>query len=270
MESLVRTLFDQLFFLGTDDFLTPPVCMAKICQQLNYLPRDMLGSSCVSLGVFGPLALGVRLFFLDVLLAQLSGVASAISTFEATRFTALWKPWKPFSKRFSRLPQCCKSRQDKLDAVALVQCGCDIALAGTRKRDCHFFGDVVARGFTPVKFVFVCPDRLCDCRSWAFLVVSCHHFQSTFCSRQHMGLACVQQVSSRIVASVWSSRQHNSTTPSIWSRHRCQTRNCQITGLSWGCNGCRLRVCGNAHIGGADTGPTFHVLLLWTCLARHP
>ena len=92
MEFLVRTLFDQLFFLGTDDFLTPPVCMVQVCQQLNYLPRDMLGSSCVSLGVFSPLALGVRLFFLDVLLAQLSGVASAISAVEATRFTALWKP----------------------------------------------------------------------------------------------------------------------------------------------------------------------------------
>ena len=48
MEFLVRTLFDQLFFLGTDDFLTPPVCMVQVCQQLNYLPRDMLGSSCVS------------------------------------------------------------------------------------------------------------------------------------------------------------------------------------------------------------------------------
>ena len=47
--------------------------------------------------------------------------------------------------------------------------------------------------------------------------------------------------SSRIVASVWSSRQHNSTTPSIWSRHRSQTRNCQITGLPWGGNGCWLR-----------------------------
>ena len=108
---------------------------------------------------------------------------------------------KPFSKRF-RHPKSCKSRQDKLDAVALVQCGCVIVLAGTRKRDRHSFGDVVARGFAPVRFVFVCPDRLCDCRSWAFLVVSRHHFQSAFCSRQHMGLACVQQVSSRIVASV--------------------------------------------------------------------
>ena len=28
--------------------------------------------------------------------------------------------------------------------------------------------------------------------------------------------------------------------------------------------------CGNTHIGGGDTGPTFHVLLLWTRLARHP
>ena len=93
MEFLVRTLFDQLFFfLGTDDFLTHPVCMVQVCQQLNYSPRDMLGSSCVSLGVFGPLALGGRLFFLDVLLAQLSGVANAISADEASRFTALWKP----------------------------------------------------------------------------------------------------------------------------------------------------------------------------------
>ena len=82
-----------------------------------------------------------------------------------------------------------------------MQCGCDIAPAGTRKRDRHSFGDVVARGFALVRSVFVYPDRLCDCRSWAF-VVSRHHFQSAFCSRQHMGLACVQQVSSRIVASV--------------------------------------------------------------------
>ena len=107
---------------------------------------------------------------------------------------------KTFFKRF-RHPKSCKSWQDKLDAVALVQCGCDIAPAGTRKRDCRSFGDVVARGFAPVRSAFVYPDRLCDCRSWA-LVVSRHHFQSAFCSRQHMGLACVQQVSSRIVASV--------------------------------------------------------------------
>ena len=63
MKFLVRTLFDQLFFLGTDDFLTPPVCMVRVCQQLHFLPEDMLGSSCVSLGVFSRLALGVRLFF---------------------------------------------------------------------------------------------------------------------------------------------------------------------------------------------------------------
>ena len=55
--------FWPVFFWGTDDFLTPPVCMVQVCQQLNYLPRDMLGSSCISLGVFSPLALGVRLFF---------------------------------------------------------------------------------------------------------------------------------------------------------------------------------------------------------------
>ena len=56
---------------------------------------------------------------------------------------------------FKKAPasKSCKSRQDKFDAVALVQCGCDIAPAGTRERDCHFFGDVVARGFAPVKFV---------------------------------------------------------------------------------------------------------------------
>ena len=29
------------------------------------------------------------------------------------------------------------------------------------------------------------------------------------------------------------------------------------------------KFCGNARIGGGDRGPTFHVLLLWTCLARH-
>ena len=28
--------------------------------------------------------------------------------------------------------------------------------------------------------------------------------------------------------------------------------------------------CGSAHIRGGDTSPTFHVLVLWTCLARRP
>ena len=67
------------------------------------------------------------------------------------------------SKRF-RHPKSCKSQQGKLDAVALVQCGCGIAPAGTRKRDCHSFGDVVVHGIAHVKFDFVYPDRLCDCR----------------------------------------------------------------------------------------------------------
>ena len=58
-------------------------------SQLKYLPGDMLGSSWVSLGVFSPLALGVRLFFLDALLAYFSSVARAISAVEATRFITL-------------------------------------------------------------------------------------------------------------------------------------------------------------------------------------
>ena len=88
MKFLVRTLFDQLFFLGTDDFLTPPVCMVRVCQQLHVLPGNMLGSSCVSLGVFGRLALGVRLFcFWRLYLHSL-----AVSAVQATRFTTLWKP----------------------------------------------------------------------------------------------------------------------------------------------------------------------------------
>ena len=148
-----------------------------------------------------------------------------------------------------------------------MQCGCDIVPAGTRKRDRRSFGDVVARGFALVRSVFVCPDRLCDCRSWA-LVVSRNHFLSAFCSRQHTGLACVQQVSSRIVASVWSSRQHNSTTrfdrgitAKLVVAKSPDYREAAMVSDS--------EFCGNAHIGGGDTGPTFHVLVLWTCLARH-
>ena len=106
----------------------------------------------------------------------------------------------PF-QRGSGVQNPCNSQQDKLDAVALVQCGCDIAPAGTWKRDRHSFDDVVVRGFAPVRFDFVCPDRLCDCRGWTSVVDSCHQFQSVFCSRRHMGLACVQQTP-RLVASV--------------------------------------------------------------------
>ena len=135
-----------------------------------------MGSSCVSLGVFSPLGLGVRLFFfwmfclqslavLRVLHLQLKQLVSLHC--EACR--------EPFSRRF-RHPKFCKSQQDQLDAVALVQCGCDIAPAGTWKRDHHSFGDVVVRGFAPVRFDFVFPDRLCDCCSWAFLIDSRHHF----------------------------------------------------------------------------------------------
>ena len=62
MELLVGTLYDQLLFLGTDNFLTPAVCMIRACQQLIFFSGDMLGSNFVSLRVVSPLALGTRLF----------------------------------------------------------------------------------------------------------------------------------------------------------------------------------------------------------------
>ena len=110
MEFFVKTLFGQLSFLGANDFPTPPVCMVRVCQQLNYLPRDMSGSSCVSLGVFSPLALGVHLFFfwmlclhslavLQVLYLHLRQLVSLHC--EACR--------EPFSRSF-RHPKSCKSQ----------------------------------------------------------------------------------------------------------------------------------------------------------------
>ena len=68
----------------------------------------------------------------------------------------------------ARVSKSQQELQDKLHAVALVQCGCDIIPAGTQKRDRHYFGDVVVRGFAPVTVDFVYPDRLSDCHGWAF------------------------------------------------------------------------------------------------------
>ena len=91
--------------------------------------------------------------FLDVLLGQLSSVASAISAFEATDFTIMEALKTLFSRKF-RHPKSCKSQQDNLHAVVFVQCACDITPAGTRKQDRHSFGDVVVRGFARVTVYF--------------------------------------------------------------------------------------------------------------------
>ena len=73
-----KPLLTIFLFLGTDHFLTPLVCMIKVCLRMKHWPADMLGSSSMSLGIFILLCRMVTLL-LDTLLAQLTSITSASS-----------------------------------------------------------------------------------------------------------------------------------------------------------------------------------------------